>query len=144
MSQWRKDNAHKPKEYYWKDPEKRRDRARKQHEKHKEKRQEANRKYKKENPIANRARQSKRRARIKKCEGSFYSYDVETLLKMQKGRCAFCNKEVKRKYHIDHIYPISLGGSNTKENLQILCPSCNLSKHAKDPIEWAQMNGRLL
>lgn len=33
--------------------------------------------------------------------------------------------------HIDHIVPVSRGGQNNKENLQLLCVSCNTSKGAK-------------
>jgi hypothetical protein len=31
--------------------------------------------------------------------------------------------------HIDHIRPVSLGGSNDPSNLQLLCARCNLSKY---------------
>jgi len=40
--------------------------------------------------------------------------------------------------------PLSRGGSNDKYNLQLLCPTCNLKKSAKDPIDFAQENGNLL
>lgn len=32
---------------------------------------------------------------------------------------------------LDHIYPWSLGGADTVENLQVLCRSCNSSKGAR-------------
>jgi len=34
-------------------------------------------------------------------------------------------------FHIDHIIPLSKGGENTKENLQVICRTCNLKKGAK-------------
>lgn len=33
-------------------------------------------------------------------------------------------------YHVDHVEPISRGGTNAPENLQILCAPCNLAKGA--------------
>lgn len=40
--------------------------------------------------------------------------------------------------------PLARGGGNGIGNIQLLCPPCNLRKGSKDPIKWAQKNGRLL
>ena len=40
--------------------------------------------------------------------------------------------------------PVALGGGSEITNIQLLCEPCNLAKHAKHPIEWAQQMGRLL
>lgn len=85
-----------------------------------------------------------RRARRESAEGSHTSNDVLLLLERQKHKCANCLKSVKKSYHVDHIKPLFLGGSNDKFNLQILCPTCNLKKQALDPADWANKNGRLL
>lgn len=63
---------------------------------------------------------------------------------MQRWRCVVCRRDIKDKYHLDHIYPLAKGGAHAEENLQLLCPSCNLKKSAKDPIEFMQSRGFLL
>jgi 5-methylcytosine-specific restriction endonuclease McrA len=47
-------------------------------------------------------------------------------------------------YDIDHIKPLSKGGTNHPKNLQLTCPSCNGSKKDKDPLLYARLTGRLL
>lgn len=56
------------------------------------------------------------------------------ILKKYNFRCCNCGRVgPKNILHIDHIKPISKGGSNNEDNLQILCRSCNLKKHTN---EW--------
>lgn len=78
--------------------------------------------------------------------GSHTGKDIADLFKIQKGKCAnkWCRKDVSGGYHVDHVMPLALGGSNTKQNLQILCSECNLKKNAKHPIDFARQNGLLL
>ena len=62
----------------------------------------------------------------------------------QKWKCAACRISVKKKYHVDHLIPLFRDGKHEPSNLQILCPTCNLRKSAKDPIAFMQSLGRLL
>lgn len=77
-------------------------------------------------------------------DGKFSIREIRNLKETQRSKCINCFSSIKDKYHVDHIIPIKLGGTNNIENIQLLCPTCNLSKGAKDPIFWANENGRLL
>ena len=68
--------------------------------------------------------------------GKHTAADIMELRTLQNHRCARCKVDVQHGFHVDHIMPLALGGSNTKENLQILCQKCNLSKGAKHPDIW--------
>jgi 5-methylcytosine-specific restriction endonuclease McrA len=85
-----------------------------------------------------------RRAREMKAEGRHTADDILAIYKAQKGKCACCSVNVGECYHVDHIQPLARGGSNFKQNLQILCPTCNQQKNARDPIEFMQSRGFLL
>lgn len=75
-----------------------------------------------------------RRARLARADGVTTTQDIEFLLSSCEGICAYCGAFLEGVYHIDHIVPLSKGGSNWPENIQILCPKCNLTKSNKDPI----------
>lgn len=62
----------------------------------------------------------------------------------QKWKCAVCAAGIKRKYHVDHITPLARGGEHEPTNIQLLCPTCNVRKSAKDPIQFMQERGFLL
>lgn len=86
---------------------------------------------------------SKQRHARRSAEGKFSIKDIRDMIIKQKHKCAFCFKSIKKKYHIDHIMPIKLGGNNYIDNIQLLCPTCNMRKGAKHPLDWAAENGRL-
>ena len=104
--------------------------------------------YRNANPDKRAANDRNRRARKRNAEGKHTAADIRSIFEKQRGLCSNCQtklfKSGAKKYHVDHIMPLALGGSNWPSNLQCLCPTCNLSKNAKDPIEWAQQNGRLI
>ena len=96
------------------------------------------------NPSATRSYHQNRRARVASAHGALSTDLLVKLRVLQKNRCANCGTDCASTGELDHITPLFLGGSNTDENIQLLCRGCNRRKHTKDPIEWAQQNGRLV
>lgn len=84
-----------------------------------------------------------RRARKLQAEGTHTAEDIQAQYTRQKGKCFYCGCKVGDTYDVDHIVPLSRGGTNWPENLVIACPSCNRSKQNKLPHEWVG-SGRLL
>lgn len=86
----------------------------------------------------------RRRAREAGAGGKFTAADVSNLYTKQRGCCANCGCALGDKFHRDHRVPLARGGSNDITNIELLCDLCNLRKQAKDPIDWAKQNGRLI
>lgn len=66
------------------------------------------------------------------------------LMTLQQGKCACCGILLDDGYHLDHIMPLALGGPHEDSNIQLLCQTCNLSKHAQHPVDFMQKRGFLL
>lgn len=84
-----------------------------------------------------------RRARERAVGGKHTVKDVQDQFQRQKGKCYYCKTDLANGYEIDHIIPISRGGSNGIDNIVLACPGCNACKYAKLPHEWPEGN-RLL
>ena len=55
----------------------------------------------------------------------------------QEGKCAGCHYFLPfRNMTIDHIVPQSKGGTDEKENLQLLCNACNSTKSTRSQTEF--------
>lgn len=81
-----------------------------------------------------------RRRRHGRRENWFTIGDLENLLKEQRNKCYYCKTNLPSNYHADHKIPLSRGGKNTKENIALSCPDCNLRKHAKTAEEFIGNN----
>ena len=58
-----------------------------------------------------------------------------------RGRCEYCQAPQNAcgyHFHLEHIVPIALGGSDDEDNRALACASCNLAKadraFATDPL----------
>lgn len=110
----------------------------------KEQRKEYGQRYQAMHPERAASREQNKRAKKLNNGGSHTPADIADIFRMQRGKCACCRTGIKDRYHVDHIVPSSKGGSNDRRNLQLLCPPCNHSKYARDPIEFMQSKGKLL
>ena len=129
--------------YYEKNKQSYIDRAAQWKKQNPDKVKSCNRDYNKKYPEKHKSRKQNRRALENGAQGRVYPQDIAEIKQAQKNRCAVCGINLT-KFHVDHIKPLSSGGSNMRENIQILCQHCNLSKGAKDPIEFMQSKGFLL
>lgn len=99
------------------------------------------REYRKRNP--HKVKEFSRRRKDRKL-GSLPRGTVKRIGNAQRWKCAACSVKLDAGYHVDHITPLARGGEHSPANLQLLCPTCNVRKSAKDPIAFMQERGFLL
>jgi 5-methylcytosine-specific restriction endonuclease McrA len=104
----------------------------------------SSKKWWKKNPDKRRIYNHTRRALERNLGGSYTPQDITDILKQQLGKCAYCRERLGKKFHVDHIMPLVLGGTNERHNLQVLCRSCNLHKSGTDPVTHVRKLGLLL
>lgn len=101
------------------------------------------------NKRQNRIHELKRNKRLKQNGKIDYSITLTKLIKRDKGVCSICGRKVmievdcQHDYYpsIDHIFPVSKGGTHTWDNVQLAHRGCNSDKSDKVLIEEA--NGQL-
>lgn len=105
-------------------------------ERNRDKTRAASKRWREAHPLKKRADCLTRIARKRNAPGTFTKSDISRLYKMQGGKCKYCNLPLDGGYHLDHVIPISRGGTNFASNIVLACPSCNLSKGDKLIDEW--------
>lgn len=64
-------------------------------------------------------------------------WDIGWLVCSQDAKCVYCKTPFhSAAYELDHKTPISRGGSNDLENIQLVCATCNMRKGAKTHQEF--------
>lgn len=92
--------------------------------------------YRRKHPEKWRTYRIQRTARENGAEGTLTPIDIKAQYDQQNGRCHWCGEPVGNQYHVDHVIPLSRGGTNYPSNIVIACPPCNLSRNNKLPDEW--------
>jgi len=90
--------------------------------------------YRASHPDARKTHKHRRRARIAGASGSYTIADWTDKLAEFNGRCAYCT--VEGKMTVDHVIPISRGGSNGIDNIVPACGTCNYRKGTKTAAEF--------
>lgn len=64
---------------------------------------------------------------------------LSAVMRAQRGLCFYCDRPLEegRKTHIEHLTPITRGGTNEWHNLVYSCQPCNNSKRTKTLLEFA-------
>lgn len=78
-------------------------------------------------------------------DADYYSDPERRLMVLErdKRRCIYCLITVSEdSYVLDHITPVSKGGTNRKSNLVTSCEGCNQRKQDQDAIQFLLLNYR--
>jgi len=119
IKKWKQNNPEKVREQgrrkYWRDPEKQNARASE---------------WRKENPEKDRSYTHTRRALKKQGGGSFTASEWKALCEQYDNKCCYPGCD-RTDLHMDHVIPLSKGGSSDISNIQPLCGYHNMSKGTK-------------
>ncbi len=97
--------------------------------------------YQKANPDKVNSIVNTRRARKSAAGGFYVVEDIVAILDRQERVCVGCPTDISDRYHVDHVHPLSRGGTNWPENLQLLCQPCNSQKTTLTMEEWLSRRG---
>ncbi len=71
-------------------------------------------------------------------EGIITPQLIQEKLEYYNYCCMYCGEPLNGEYDIEHIIPLSRGGTNSPENIGVACRHCNRSKGAKTVEEWRE------
>jgi len=101
-------------------------------ERHREEHRKRNKEWRRRNREKVNFMNRRREHQLRGAVGSFTYSEWERLKEKYNYTCPSCGRrEPKIKLTIDHIIPISKGGTNYISNIQPLCQECNSKKYTR-------------
>lgn len=74
-------------------------------------------------------------ANAKKRDREYIDHEiVKRVFKRFKGQCVYCGS--RERSTLEHLTPLSRGGTNDEHNLAVACHRCNCMKGSKMPLEF--------
>lgn len=62
---------------------------------------------------------------------------VRRLSKQYRWKCSYCGRDLyPQTATVDHVVPLSKGGTNDYENLRLSCARCNRDKGSSEPEQF--------
>lgn len=77
-----------------------------------------------------------RRSYEQSAEGSHTFEEILRMIRDQADLCAYCECPLGEDWHVEHMIPLSRGGSNDWANIAISCADCNRRKGSKTVEEF--------
>ncbi len=88
------------------------------------------------NPDKVKARASQYNKLKKGVGGKFSLQDIQKIRESLHDKCSYCGMPLNGGGEVDHMLPISRGGSNDPSNLTLACRTCNRDKTNKTALEF--------
>lgn len=96
-----------------------------------EARRESSRRWRADNPDKVAAQNAERRAR-EAGASTEEEIDFKRIYQRDRDICYLCGRKVKKsERHLDHVIPLSRGGTHSEDNLRLTHARCNLIKGSK-------------
>jgi 5-methylcytosine-specific restriction endonuclease McrA len=95
------------------------------------------------------AERARRRSALQRAVALVWPIPAEALdgrMAVLNDRCWMCGAvlaDIDATPHFDHVKPLSRGGAHTASNLRASCPTCNISKSGRWPVDTSTAAARL-
>lgn len=88
------------------------------------------------NPDLTKKKNKLRSERSATSGGAYTDAELSTVRKLLGNRCRFCDSPLEDGGHVEHLTPVSRGGSSYLRNITLSCAKCNLAKTNKTLSEF--------